>query len=62
MRYYDVNYTTISDGNVLVQYRDHEDDDNSIRPTYQSLRRDMNSAIQYIDNLNSAVSSAKTTN
>lgn len=53
MRYYDVNYTALSDGTVLVQYRDHADDDNTIQPTYQALRRDMDSAITYIDNLNS---------
>jgi len=52
MKYYDINYTSLSDGTILVQYRSHDDDDNSIQPTYQALRRDMASAISYIDKLN----------
>jgi hypothetical protein len=52
MTYYDINYTSLSDGTILVQYRSHDDDDNSIQPTYQALRRDMASAISYIDKLN----------
>ena len=52
MRYYDFNYTMLSDGSVLVQYRDHTDDDNSIRPTYQALKREIASAIEWADSLN----------
>jgi hypothetical protein len=51
MRYYDINYTSFSDGTVLVQYRDKQEA-GVMQTTYQALRRNMDSAIEYMDKLN----------
>ena len=58
MRYYEFNYTALSDGTVYMQWRDHNDDDNRSRPTYQALRKDIASDIAYADKLNATIEEA----
>ena len=52
MEYYNFNYTMLSDGTVLVQYMKHSEDGKTAQPTYQTLIRDIATAIEYADNLN----------
>lgn len=52
MNIYNVEYTKMLDGTILVQYKKHEDDNKNFKPTYQALVQDMTSAIKYINKLN----------
>lgn len=51
-KFYDVEYSQLSDGTIYVMYRSHDDDDNRYKPVYTALKQDMATAISYIDNLN----------
>lgn len=52
MKLYDINYTELSDGTVLAQWKDSSDDESYMSPTYQKLFKNLDAAIAYIDEEN----------